>query len=150
MAPRLTIRNLLATDHDAWLPLWRGYQSFYNVDLPVETTRLTWARIVDPAEPIFGALALAGENPVGMVHWIFHRSCWTVSNYCYLQDLFVTPDHRGSGAGRKLIEHVYAAAQSAGSAHVYWLTHQTNTTAMLLYDRIATRTGFVEYEKKLP
>jgi GNAT superfamily N-acetyltransferase len=150
MGDNVTVRNLVAADHDAWLPLWRGYQQFYEAEIPAETTRVTWARILDPSEPVFGAVALAGDRAVGMVHWLFHRSCWTVGNYCYLQDLFVVPDHRGSGVGRKLIEHVFAAARVAGCAKVYWLTQETNANAMLLYDRIARRSGFLQYEKTLP
>ena len=149
MGDTLRLRNLAAEDHDGWLPLWRGYQEFYKEEIPAETTRTTWARILDPLEPLFGAIALAGDRPVGMVHWLYHRSCWTASNSCYLEDLFVVPDHRGSGIGRKLIEHVFVAARAGGCAKVYWLTHETNAKAMLLYDRIARRSGFVQYEKKL-
>jgi GNAT superfamily N-acetyltransferase len=149
MSKDVTVRNLLPADYDAWLPLWRGYQEFYKEEIPAETTRVTWARFLDPSEPVFGAIALAGGRAVGMVHWLFHRSSWTVGSNCYLQDLFVVPDHRGGGAGRKLIEHVGTAARDAACAKVYWLTHETNATAMRLYDRIARRTGFVHYERKL-
>ena len=104
-----------------------------------------------PAEPVHGAIArLESGEPVGIVHWIFHRSCWTTGAYCYLQDLFVAPSIRGSGIGRALIQHVYAAAAEAGASRVHWLTHETNTDAMLLYDRIATKSGFIQYRKLLP
>ncbi len=145
----VTIRGLQAADYDAWLPLWRDYQKFYEADIPEETTRITWSRMLNPREPVFGALALTENRVAGIVHWLYHRTCWTIGNNCYLQDLFVALEHRGSGTGRKLIEHVYAAARTGGCAKVYWLTHESNTTAMLLYDRIATRTGFVHYEKLL-
>jgi len=147
--PPIRIRALESADHDAWLPLWRGYQEFYAIDVAPETSRVTWGRLLDPGEPMGGALAIAGDRAVGMVHWIFHRSCSTVEDYCYLQDLFVASDRRGQGVGRKLIEHVYQVAKSAGCSRVYWLTHETNANAMLLYDRIATRTGFVQYRKLL-
>lgn len=143
------VRPLQITDHEAWLPLWQGYQKFYKVQIPETTTRMTWRRLLDPREPMFGAIALSGDSAVGIAHWIFHRSCWTVENYCYLQDLFVVEDKRGMGIGRKLIEHVYAVALAAGCSRVYWLTHETNTDAMLLYDRIAERSGFVQYNKYL-
>jgi len=149
MVNDIVVRKLAETDHDYWLPLWRGYQQFYEEEIPEQTTRVTWSRILDPRELVFGAIALAGDRAVGFVHWLYHRSCWTVGNYCYLQDLFVIPDHRGSGVGRKLIEHIFAAARIEGCAKVYWLTHETNTKAMLLYDRIAQRSGFVQYEKKI-
>ena len=69
------------------------------------------------------------------------------SDYCYLQDLFVACTKRGGGIGRKLIEAVYHKARSLGCSRVYWLTHETNRDAMLLYDRIADRSGFVQYRK---
>ena len=105
--------------------------------------------MLDTHEPMFGALAIQSGVATGMVHWIFHRSNWTVGDYCYLQDLFVGEHSRGSGTGRLLIEHVYAEARKAGCSRVYWLTHETNTNAMLLYDRIAERSGFVQYRKGL-
>lgn len=143
------VRPLLPADFDVWLPLWRGYQEFYKVDLPAETTRTTWNRILDPREPVFGAVALAGGEPVGIVHWILHRSCWMIADTCYLQDLFVAKAKRGHGIGRRLIEHVYEAAREKGCPRVYWLTHETNTDAMVLYDRVAERSGFVQYRKAL-
>lgn len=143
------VRPAAAADFDAWLPLWRGYQAFYEVDIPAETTALTWRRFLDPAEPMHALVAADdGGRLVGTVHYIFHRSCWTAGDYCYLQDLFVAPDQRGTGVGRALIEAVYAAADAAGSARVYWLTHETNDTGRRLYDRIAQYSGFIQYRRQ--
>jgi GNAT superfamily N-acetyltransferase len=94
-------------------------------------------------------VAEEGDRLVGLVHYIQHRSCWTVGDYVYLQDLFVDPDLRGTGLGRALIEHVYARAAEAGASRVWWLTHESNAQAMLLYDRIADKSGFVQYRKVL-
>ena len=146
----IRVRLLEPGDHAAWLPLWRGYQAFYEVDIPPDVSEVTWARLLDPSEPVAGALAWSGALAVGLVHHIRHRSCWTVGDYCYLQDLFVAPEVRGAGIGRKLIEHVYAEAARMGCSRVYWLTHETNVTAMRLYDRIAQRSGFVQYRNSLP
>jgi GNAT superfamily N-acetyltransferase len=145
----MPIKTLTTDDHDAWLPLWRGYQAFYQVDIPQAVTDGTWSRMLDPSEPVHGALGLLDGRPVGLVHFLFHRSTWTIGDVCYLQDLFVAPDARGQGVGEKLIAHVYDAARAAGSPEVYWLTHETNRTAMKLYDRIADRPGFVQYSKTL-
>ena len=84
---------------------------------------------------------------IGMVHYIQHRSCWTTGDYIYLQDLFVKPDIRGKGVGRALIQHVYTAAADAGASRVWWLTHESNSDAMQLYDRIADKSGFIQYRK---
>lgn len=141
------IRPFTRDDFDTWYPLWRGYQAFYKVDIPRETSDVTWTRLLDPVEPMHGVFALREGRPVGIVHYIEHRSCWTVGDYCYLQDLFVDPTVRGTGAGRALIEKVYEIAKEKGAGRVHWLTHETNDTAMLLYDRIADKSGFIQYRK---
>lgn len=144
----LFIREVRAEDHALWLPLWQGYQRFYETDIPAATSAVTWERFLDPAEPMSAALAFADTaqtRAVGMVHWIRHRSCWTVGDYCYLQDLYVAEDLRGGGVGRALIEYVYARAREAGCSRVHWLTKETNTRARLLYDCIAKRSGFIQY-----
>ncbi|HRL94627.1 MAG TPA: GNAT family N-acetyltransferase [Pseudomonas sp.] len=143
----LQIRPITAADHAAWLPLWQGYQRFYNADITPEVSALTWQRFLDPAEPMFAALAWQDGVAVGLVHWIFHRSCWTVSDYCYLQDLYVAETARGGGVGRALIEQVYAAAQAYGANRVHWLTQEDNAQARQLYDRIASRSGFIQYRQ---
>lgn len=142
--PSLSVRPLGLEDKAAWLPLWRGYQAFYGVDLAASTDA-AFARMVDPSEPTFGALAWRDGEAVGLVHFIAHRTNWSVADSCYLQDLFVDPRLRGGGAGRALIAHVYAVAQDEGWAEVHWLTHGSNSTAQRLYDELAERTGFIDY-----
>lgn len=147
--PKPQVRPATEADHAAWLPLWRGYQAFYQVDLPAGTTALTWQRLLDPAEPMHAALAELDGAVVGLVHTIEHRSCWSPRNSIYLQDLFTAEAARGLGVGRALIEHVCADAARRGAARVHWLTHETNAAAMRLYDRVAERSGFVQYRRNL-
>ena len=142
-----TLSSLTADDHDDWLSLWWGYLEFYEAELTTAQTELTFARLVDPADAVCGAIARdhAGRG-VGLVHWLTHPSTWSVGPYCYLEDLFVHPDARGSGTGAALIEHVRAWAADTGCDKVYWLTQRGNHKARELYDRVATDTGFVHYE----
>ena len=86
---------------------------------------------------------------LGLVHFLFHRSTISVGNSCYLQDLFTMEAARGLGIGRALIEAVYAKALEAGSPRIYWQTHETNTAAMQLYDKLAQKSGFIVYRKML-
>jgi len=142
------IRPLEACDRDAWLPLWRGYLQFYETSVPDAVTEETWRRILDPEEPIHGLGAFdKGGRLVGIVHYLFHPVTWAIAPRCYLEDLFVDPAHRGSGAGRALIESVYRAADEVGADQVYWLTAHSNVTARKLYDRVATLTPFVKYRR---
>ncbi|MDR5836100.1 GNAT family N-acetyltransferase [Caballeronia sp. LZ034LL] len=136
-------------DFHRWLPLWKDYQRFYKVDIPESVTRETWARFLDPDEPMHAALATAGDRAFGLVHSLYHRSTWTKSDYCYLQDLFVAADARGGGIGRALIEYVCDAAEQRGVSRVHWLTHETNQAGMRLYDSVAERSGFIQYRKSI-
>jgi len=148
-APKTTVRRVRADERAAWEPLWKGYQTFYEVALSAEITTTTWSRLHDPAEPMFVLGAYLGGKLVGIVHSLYHRSCWTIGNYCYLQDLFVAEEARGQGIGRALIEAVASEARAGGASRVYWLTQEGNTTARALYDRVAKRSGFIQYCKVL-
>jgi GNAT superfamily N-acetyltransferase len=138
---------LQPTDHDDWLPLWRGYLDFYEQALADEITADVFARLSAADGDLHGVLARDDQGrAVGFVHWLTHPSTWTKGSYCYLEDLFVAPDGRGSGTGRALIEHVTGWATEQGCEKVYWITAETNTRARALYDAIATLTGTVQYE----
>jgi GNAT superfamily N-acetyltransferase len=146
-----TISALTATDHDDWLSLWWAYLEFYETELSTEQTELTFARLIDPADAVQGVIARdEAGRAVGLVHWLTHPSTWTVGPYCYLEDLFVDPDARGSGVGAALIEQVRSWAAGSGCAKVYWLTQRGNHKARELYDRVAKDTGFMHYEIDLP
>jgi GNAT superfamily N-acetyltransferase len=82
-----------------------------------------------------------GGHVVGIVHYLFHCSCWTLGNYCYLQDLFVDAQARGLGVGATLIKTVESAARAAGASRLYWLTKEDNRTARALYDKLAERSA---------
>jgi GNAT superfamily N-acetyltransferase len=147
---RVIVREATSVDYEAWLRLWRAYQTFYEVDLPIGTTATTWARLLDPEEPMHAALAEDDTGAiVGLVHFIEHRSCWAPQNSFYLQDLFTAAEARSAGVGRALIEHVYARASKVGVGKVHWLTHETNQQAMRLYDQVGEKSGFVQYRKTI-
>lgn len=143
----LTVRDLSPADRTGWEPLWRGYLDFYGASISDDVTDLTFRRLLDPAEDMFCLVAEQDGLLVGIVQCVLHRSTWTAAPYCYLQDLFVAPDARDAGVGRALIEAVYARADALGAARVYWLTHETNATARVLYDAVAVRSGFIQYRR---
>jgi len=144
---RVVIRPVGADERAAWEPLWNGYLTFYEATLAPGTTDVTWARLHDRDEPMFLLGAYLDGRLVGIVHYLYHRSCWTVGNYCYLQDLFVKRGLRGGGIGRRLIGAVEQEARRAGASRVYWLTKEDNVAARGLYDQVAERSGFIQYRK---
>jgi len=144
----IDIRALKESDRPAWATLWKGYLGYYETELPPEMYDIAFNRMLSGSEHEFhGLLALKGGEPVGLVHYLFHRHGWKVEPVVYLQDLYVNHAARGTGAGRALIEAVYTAADAAGSPSVYWLTQDFNKTARTLYDRIGTQTPFIKYAR---
>ena len=143
------IRDLRQEDCPGWETLWAGYLTFYKSTLTPEVTNTTFARFLDPNEPMFSLVAEdeATQDLIGMVNCVIHRSTWSEQNYCYLGDLFTSPPARNRGVGRALIEAVYARADELGLPRVYWMTHETNETARKLYDQVAQNSGFIQYRR---
>ena len=142
----VTIESAEQKDYASWLPLWINYQTFYRTKISDEVTKLTWERFLTPSEPVYCAVAKYNGKIVGLVHYLFHRSTWAESNYCYLEDLFVSEDVRGQHIGKQLIEYVQQQAQKHHASRLYWHTHETNLRGQRLYDWVAKKSGMIEYQ----
>ena len=145
----MRVRRLEARDRDAWRRLFLAYIDFYQASVPDAVIELTWQRLMPGGEgALIGLVAVDdADAPFGLAHILMHRSTWSPTWYCYLEDLFVDPSHRGKGAGRALIEAVYREADAHQCTRTYWVTEETNATARALYDRMATKTAFVQYRR---
>ena len=139
---------LTIADRAAWERLARGYKHFYGTPTSDAEFDVAWHRLLGH-DGIFGLGARIDGELVGIAHYLFHTGVWAPSN-CYLQDLFTAPAARGKGVARALIDAVAAAAQQQGASRFYWMTQEQNTTARILYDKIASNRGFVRYDYPLP
>jgi GNAT superfamily N-acetyltransferase len=143
----LLVRPISAQDEAQWRDLWRGYLAFYVTDLPEDTYRETFGRIVKGDAGMAGFIAVSDGRAVGLTHYLYHMNFWKPGKTCYLQDLFTTPQARGKGVARALMEAVFAAAAKLGIPDVYWLTAETNYAGRMLYDRVGVKTPFIVYER---
>lgn len=143
------VRRLEAKDKAAWLALFKAYIAFYEAKVADEVIEITWQRLMSGAEGVhIGLVAVNAEDvPVGIAHVLFHRSTWSATWYCYLEDLFVDPKQRAKGAGRQLIEAVYREADARQCTRTYWTTQVFNAPARRLYDQVASRSPFVQYRR---
>jgi GNAT superfamily N-acetyltransferase len=143
------VRRLEAGDKPAWLALFKGYIEFYAAAVPDDVIEMTWGRLIDgePGSPIALVAVDAADTPIGLAHLLFHRSTWSPTWYCYLEDLFVHPAQRTRGVGRALIEATYREADARGCTRTYWATQEFNYRARALYDRLATKSAFVQYRR---
>jgi GNAT superfamily N-acetyltransferase len=144
MMSSIEISPLRNSERSRWNELWSAYQRFYDIKLPPEVSDSTWQRIQDGRIHGLGARD-AADRLIGIVHFLYHEDTWSLARACYLQDLYVDETVRGGGCGRKLIEAVNAAARAAAANSPYWLTHESNTVARRLYDRVARNHGFLHY-----
>lgn len=145
----LEIRDAQSADKQAWLPLWQGYQDFYQKTLAQEMTDLTWARIFDPDEQIFCKMACVDGRLVGFATYLFHRSTFEPESCCYLEDLFVAEDARGTGAAQALIQGVEQAARERGSGRLYWVTDAENERAQKAYRKVSTQMNYIQFRNVL-
>lgn len=138
-------RHLVETDYAQWKALWLGYLDFYVSEVSEEVTNTTFRRLLADNEPMHCLVVEEDGKLIGFAHYICHRSTWTTGDYCYLQDLYVHSDVRLKGAGLALLTAVVDAAKTLNCSKVYWKTREDNYRARALYDKIASKTNFVEY-----
>ncbi len=146
----IAVRAIARADEPHWRRLWTAYLRFYETDLAEEVYATTFERLLSADDPQWGLIAELDGQPVGLVHYLYHRHNWRIEDVCYLQDLYADAAIRGKGIGRALIEAVYDAADANGTPTVYWMTQDFNTTARKLYDRIGVVTPFIKYQRGLP
>lgn len=138
------VRDPQIPDETAWRRLRSGYNAFYQVHIPEAVTAVTWKRMLDPASPIFGRLAVVEAVVAGFTISVLHEGTWTTAPICYLEDLFVDPNYRGRGLGRLLVQDLIERAKMRGWSRLYWHTLATNP-ARRLYDKFAVADDFVRY-----
>jgi GNAT superfamily N-acetyltransferase len=149
MPQKVTVRRLDAGDGAAWEPLFRAYIDFYEASVADDIIDATWTRLMAPEPEYHIGLAAVDEGGhlIGIAHILFHRSTWSTSYYCYLEDLFVAPKAREKGVGRTLIEAVYAEADARSATRTYWATQEFNDRARRLYDQVAKKSAFIQYRR---
>lgn len=146
---RIVVRAIEPRDEEDWNKLWVEYQGFQKIVMPLEISRTTFARFLDPQVKLWGAIAIDTEtgNTIGFTHYLSHLTAWQVEEVIYMNDLYVTENARIKGVGRKLIEFVYKHADELGTPSVYWVTDHFNHRAQLLYTKVAYKTEKVVYKR---
>jgi GNAT superfamily N-acetyltransferase len=144
-----TIRPPVPADEARWRELFRAYGLFYETEFADDVLERVWSLVTTEGSGIDALLAERDGEVVGIAHFRSFPDTFTGGRDWYLDDLFVDPAARGTGAGRALIEAIAERARTSGPAGTLrWITAESNTTAQALYERIATRTSWVTYEMR--
>jgi ribosomal protein S18 acetylase RimI-like enzyme len=141
----MLIRDAVPSDEPAWRVLWAAYVAFYEAEVAEDVTAKTWERLIHKQDGLICRIAEKDGAACGFSLSVLHAGTWTVSPVCYLEDLFVAPEHRGKGIGEALIRDLVSTAQAKGWSRLYWHTRASNETARSVYDRFTVADDFVRY-----
>lgn len=147
MSTPITVREVRVEDFAQWRALYRGYADFYRVEQTDEAAERVWAWVNDPAHEVSALVAENGEGRlIGLAHYRPFARPLSATTGGYLDDLFVDPAHRGSGAADHLLTRLGDIAAERGWSVVRWITADDNHRARAKYDQVATRTMWVTYD----
>jgi GNAT superfamily N-acetyltransferase len=145
------VRPATAADLGALLALIADYQRFYAGSARDDAHNAAFfGGFVAPSDAgmIIGAFDEdVAQPPAGYacLYWTF--SSVSATDVVLLNDLYVRPQHRGSGVGEALVGAAVAVARERGASHVRWFTALDNRPAQRLYERVAAqRSAWFEYE----
>ncbi len=146
----LIIRPVAPKDRAAWDALYAGYAAFYNVAQTPEMRDTVWSWLHNPAHETNGFVAEDGTGTlIGLTHYRPFARPLSASTGGFLDDLFVMPAARGSGAAKALIDAVANEGKKRSWTVIRWITAEDNYRARSLYDKAADKTKWVTYDVKL-
>ena len=146
----VTIRPVEPKDRSAWDTLYAGYAAFYKVTQTHEMRDTVWSWLHNPAHETNGFVAEDADGTlIGLTHYRPFARPLSASTGGFLDDLFVSPDARGSGAAKALIDAVAHEGKQRGWTVIRWITAEDNYRARSLYDKVAEKTKWATYDVKL-
>lgn len=135
----IKIRPLEMNDFPNWLPLWDGNNQGARDEA---VTTETWSRIINPSAQVNGLCAMEKDKMVGLVHYILHATTGHIEPVCYMQDVYVDPDHRGRGIARKMVEELVRIGKREKWARMQWFAEADNEAAQALYKNLGVKLNF--------
>jgi GNAT superfamily N-acetyltransferase len=141
-----TIAPLATDDEAAWRKLFEGYCRFYKVEPSAEKSATVWRWLMDLSHPLSGIGCRVEGRLIGFAHVRAVPRTLSGADGGFLDDLFVDPSMRGSGAASELMKGIAAYARAKQWTNVRWWTADDNYRARNLYDRVARKTHWNTYE----
>ncbi|WP_440873957.1 GNAT family N-acetyltransferase [Thalassotalea sp. PLHSN55] len=144
---KTVVCELSLHDRTGWESLYRGYADFYQVPMNQEILDNVWSWIFDENQQFYALIAKdEAGHCLGLMHYRAMPSPARGKFVGFLDDLFVAPTARGTGAVDALFEALNNAATKNGWPFVRWLTADNNYKARSVYDKLAERTQWITYQ----
>jgi ribosomal protein S18 acetylase RimI-like enzyme len=144
----MDVRAVAPPDRTAWAALFADYGVFYEAIFDERVLDGVWSWLMDDSHGVSALVAVRGGSIVGFAHYQRLADTFTAGPSWFLDDLYVSPDARGTGAATALIDGVAEIAAARGGGTLRWITAAENTRAQSVYDRVARRTSWVTFEKE--
>ncbi|MHA7880530.1 MAG: GNAT family N-acetyltransferase [Saccharospirillum sp.] len=146
-----TIAPLTEADKADWLRLFQGYADFYKTALTGQTQEAVWQWLLD-ADHVFEGLILRGSDhrAIGIVHFRACPRSLSGGDIGFVDDIFIDPEFRGTGAADAFVARLEAIARERGWPLLRWVTQHFNERGRAFYDRYTGGpSDFIMYQLKL-
>jgi GNAT superfamily N-acetyltransferase len=145
----VTVRTVLLRDESEWAELYSAYRAFYRLPDDASAVATTWQWVRDGEHGLIGLVAVDDTDhlvALANLRWFARPSTATMG--LYLDDLFTSPEARGTGVAGALLRDAADRAGAGGGSVVRWITAADNSTARSVYDAHAVATPWVTYNMK--
>ena len=142
----INVRPIIADDRETWGQLYAAYAEFYGVTQTEAMRATVWDWLMDPEHEVTGWVATDTTGLIGLAHVRPFARPLAAGTGGFLDDLFVHPAARGSGAADALIAALQAEGARRGWGLIRWITADDNLRARKVYDRTAVATRWVTYD----
>ena len=144
----IEVRPVVASDRDTWARLFVAYGVFYETTFSDEIVGGVWTWLMDAGHSTNALVAVSTESDavVGFAIYRPVADTFTAASGWFLDDLYVDPSARGTGAATALIDAIRVIAHEAGGGTLRWITAADNVRAQSVYDKVAVRQSWVTYE----
>jgi ribosomal protein S18 acetylase RimI-like enzyme len=145
----VVVRDIHEGDQEPWRRLFAEYGVFYKTDFAEIVLDGVWSWLMDAEADLCAVVAVDDGLAYGFAHYRQLPDAFTAGPGWFIDNLYVEPGHRGSGAGAALIDAVAERAASDGGGTLRWMTAGDNTAAQSVYDKLGTRTNLITYQRQI-
>ncbi len=87
----------------------------------------------------YGLICSINDTPIGFAVYFFNYSTWLGKPGLYLEDLYIEPEYRSSGAGKALLKYLAKTAVTKGCGRFEWSVLDWNTPARSFYESLGAQ-----------
>lgn len=146
-----SVTPLAESDKADWNRLFQGYAEFYQTALTDKTAAQVWQWLMDPSHVFEGLIMRdADQQAIGIVHFRACPRSLSGGDIGFVDDIFIDPEFRGSGAADVFVARLEVIARERGWPLLRWVTQHFNDRGRAFYDKYTGGpSDFIMYQLKI-